>query len=332
MPFTKNFRTPAQLTGVARGAFRAQVEKYLTSGLLPSQANYTLDFMFGTSQTVLPPAASFRSYSTESEVGTVVGGSTSQGKLPAISIRTPVDEYQQLFMYNQQEGIGAAFETRAERNAISVASRIVLAQAEAVETGKVTIAERNMTTTIDFARKAALTATAGTVWSTVATATPIGDMEALRAVLGKSLIRSIVSQQTATYLQSNVDLMKLALGRGSDLPSRVSWTDVQAVFRDYQLGEIEINTDKIVNRAGVEVPLFSNNKVIVLTATQIGATELGLTAESLQAENGISQSQAAGLFAGAMQQDDPSGYNVLVSAIALPVAQATNDTASLQAF
>lgn len=332
MPFTKNFRTPAQLTAAARAAFRAHVENYVTAGLLPTRANYTLDFSFGVGESVLPAAASFRSYSTESEVGTIVGGETKQGKLPPISIRTPVDEYQQLFMYNQQDGIGQAFEDRAIRNATAVGSRVVLAQAEAIQDGKVTINERNLTFSVDFGRKAGLTANASTPWSTTATATPIADLEALRAVLNKSLDRVIVSQQTATYLQSNVDLIKTALGRGTDLPSRISWADVQAVFRDWQLGEVEINAQKVVNRSGVEVPLFAADKVIVLAGSSVGSTELGVTAESLQSDNGISQGEAAGLFSGASQQDDPAGYNVLVSAIALPVAQATNDTASLDAF
>lgn len=332
MAFTKNFRTPAQLTAVARAAYRAHVEKYSTAALLPSQANYTLDFTFGASDDVLPAAASFRSYSTESEVGTLAGGSTRQGKLPPISIRTPVDEFQQLFMYNQQDGIGDAFEKRAIRNAQAVGSRIVLAQAEAIQDGKVTIAERQLTFEVNFARKAALTATAGTSWATVATATPLADLEAMRNVLGKRIVKSIVSQQAATYLQTNVDLIKTALGRGSDLPNRISWADVQAVFRDFNVGELEINTETVVNRLGVEVPVYATDKVVVLAGTQVGSTELGVTAESLRADNGISQREAPGLFSGAKEEDDPSGYNVLVSAIALPVARATNNTASLDVF
>lgn len=332
MPFTKNFRSPVQLTAAARAAFRAHVESYATARLLPSRANYTLDFSVNVGESVLPAAASFRSYATESEVGTLEGGETRQGKLPPISIRTPVDEYQQLFMYGQQEGIGQAFDERAIRNATAVGSRIVLAQAEAIQTGKVTISERNLSFTVDFGRKAGLTATAGTPWSTVASATPVGDLEALRSVLGKSIDEVIVSQQTATYLQSNVDLIKTALGRGTDLPSRISWADVQAVFRDWQLGEVSVNAEKVVDRNGVEVPLFANDQVVVLSGSQIGTTELGVTAEAIQAENGIAQGEAAGLFSGASQQDDPAGYNVLVSAIALPVAQAPNNTASLKAF
>lgn len=332
MPFTKNYRTPVELTASARAAFRAHVEGYTTAGLLPSNPNYTLDFNFNVGESVLPAAASYRSYGSESEVGTLEGSESRQGKLPPISIRTPVDEYQQLFMYGNQDGIAAAFDNRAVRNAQAVGSRVVLAQAQAIESGKVTIAERDLSFTVDFARKAGLTATAGTAWSTVATATPLGDLEALRAVLDKSMDRVVVSQQIATLLQTNVDLIKTALGRGSDLPSRISWEDVRTVLRNWNLGEIEINTEKVVDRRGVEVPLFSANKVVIVSGSQVGTTELGVTAESIQPENGISQGEAAGLFSGAMQKDDPAGFNVLVSAIALPVARQANNTASLQVF
>lgn len=332
MPFTKNFRTPAQLTGVARGAFRALVESYDTNVLLPARSNYTLDFSVNIGESVLPAAASFRSYSTQSEVGTIVGSETRQGKLPPLSIRTPVDEYQQLFMYGQQEGIGTAFEERAVRNAQAIAARIVLAQAEAIQAGKVTISERNLSLTIDFGRKAGLTANASTAWSTTATATPLADLEALRTALGKAITTVIVSRQAITYLQSNVDLIKIALGRGSDLPSRISEADVKSVFSAWGLGNLVVNEQVVTNRTGAEVPLFAADKVVVLSGSQVGSTDLGVTAESIAAENGIAQAQAAGLFSGASQQDDPSGYNVLVSAIALPVIQAPNNTASLDAY
>ena len=330
MPFTKNFRTPAQLTAAARAAYRAHVEQYTTNALLPSENNFTLDYTFGASSELLPAAASFRSFNTESEVGTFDGAASKKGALPPISIRTPVDEYQQLKMYNQPEAIAAAFEKRAIRNAQAVGSRVVLAQAEAIADGKVTIDERGISTVIDFGRNAAQTATAGTPWSTVATATPVGDLEAMRAAMGRSLGRVIVSEQVATYLQRNVDIIKLALGRGSDLPSRISWEDVRTVFRDYRLGEVEVNDEKVVNRAGVEVPIFDAGKVVVLAGSQVGTTQLGVTAEAYESDNGIGQGEAAaGLFSGAMQSDDPVGYNVLVSGIVLPVATATDLTASL---
>ena len=332
MAYSKSYRTPVQLTGVARGAFRAIVEQFVTSGLLPAQANFTLDFSFATGQAALPPAASFRSWNTESMVNTTDRGSVASGKLPPISIRMHVDEYMQLTMYRNNEAIGVKFEEYAIRNAQAIANRIVLAQAQAIETGKVTIAERGLSFEVNFQRNAGLTANAGTAWSTTATSTPLTDLETLRAVFGKSVDRIILSRQAMTYLQANADLIKISVGRGSDLPSRISVADVQSVFADFGFGRLEVNEQKVVNASGSEVALFSADKVILINGSTVGSTELGVTAEAIDSENGISAAQQPGLFAGAAPQDDPKGFNVFTSAVALPVLSSPNNTAVLDAY
>lgn len=333
MPFTKNFRTPTQLTGVARAAFRAELEKHITNGLLPVKSNFALTFDFGVGQSALPPAARYRSFNTESDVNVTSSSERRQGKLPPISIRLHVDEFQQLEMMGQNDAIGAEFDRYATLNAQSIAARVVLAQAQAITEGAVTITDRGLSFSVDFARDAGNTANAGTPWSTTATATPLADLEALRAAIKRPLTRIILSQQAMTYLQTNTDLIKIALQRGTDLPSRISVEDVRAVFRNYNLGEIEINSDMVVNNAGAEIPLFAADKVVVVSGTgPVGRTDLGVTAESTRADTGIARNEAPGVFSGAMESDDPSGYNVLASAIVLPVVTAANNTAVLDAF
>lgn len=332
MPYTKNFRTPVQLTGAARGAFRAFVEQFATDVLLPSQANFTLDFSFATGQAALPPAASFRSWNTESQVNTVEGGSQKSGKLPPISIRLHVDEYQQLMMYRNSDAIGAKFEEYAIRNAQAIGARVVLAQAQAIEEGKVTISERNLSFEVDFGRRAGLSADAGTPWSNTSDATPLSDLEALRAVFGKRVGEIMLSRQAMTYLQSNVEFIKLAMQRGSDLPSRISSADVQTVLSDWGFGYLTVNEQTLRDANGVEVPLFSPDKVLFLSGGTVGTTDLGVTAEAIASENGIPAAQQPGVFAGAMAQDDPSGYDVLASAVVLPVLSNADSTATLDVF
>ncbi|ALJ22048.1 major capsid protein [Microbacterium sp. No. 7] len=332
MPFTKNFRTPVQLTGVARGAFDATLEGFRTNTLLPTKENFTLDYDFQAGSAPLPPAAKFRSFNTESMVNTLGVGSRKSGKLPPMSIRLHVDEYTQLKLYGQNDAIGAKFDDYAEANAVSVAQRLVLAQAEAIVTGKVNINERKLAVEIDFGRKPGLTANAATVWSNTATSTPLTDLEALRLVLGKSVSSTILSRVTLGYLQRNADLMKMIIGRGSDLPSRVSAEDVMSFLTSEGFGRIEVNEETVVNTAGVEVPLFPADKVILVSGPSVGTTEVGVTAEAIASENGISASEAPGLFAGAIPSDDPTGYDVLVSGILLPVASAPDNTAVLDAY
>lgn len=329
MAFSKNFRTPAQLSAFARAAFRTHVEQFATAGMLPIEAAPKLTYSVNIGESVLPAAASFRSFNTESEVGTLEGGQTAEGKLPPISIRTPVDEHQELVLMNMEDAIGDAFEKRALRNAQAIGSRFVLAQVEAIVTGKVTIAERKLSVTVDFGRKAAQTGTAPTLWTNPAS-DPIADLDGMRAIMNKGISSVVMSRSVLSLLQTNVNIIKLVFGRGTDLPNRVSEEAVRAVLRDWGYGEIRVNEQTIINRLGVEQTLFPADKITLLSGSQFGNTLLGITAESLSPDNGIARAEAAGLFSGATHSHDPEGYNVLVSAIGLPVVQSPNNTASLK--
>jgi len=332
MPFTRNFRTPTQLTGTARGAFDAFFEQYRVASLLPSRENLTLNYQFQSGSAPLPPAAKFRSFNTESMVNTLGTGETKSGKLPPMSIRLHVDEFQQLQMYNANDAIGAEFDRYAEANAQSIGARIVLAAAQAIVEGKVTLNERGLNLDIDFGRDSDLTANASTVWSTTATSTPITDLETLRTKLGKSVSSTILSRTALGYLQKNTDLMKLILGRGSDLPSRVSAQDVIAFLGQEGFGTVEVNEEVVNGTDGTESAVFAADKVILVSGSSVGSTEIGVTAEAVASENGIAESERPGLFSGAIASDDPTGYDVLVAGILLPVLTAPNNTAVLDAY
>ncbi|WP_136057247.1 major capsid protein [Microbacterium sp. K24] len=329
MAFTKNYRTPAQLTAYARAAFRLHVESFEIAGLLPLEASPTLNYSVNVGKSVLPAAASFRSWNTESEVGELGGGQTAEGKLPPISIRIPVDEHQQLSMMGLEDAIGGAFEKRAQRTAQAVGSRLVLAGVEALVHGRVTIQEREMNVVIDFGRKAAQSSVAPTLWNATG-ADPVADLDGMRAVMGKGISSVIMSRAILSLLQTNEEIIKLVTQRGSDLPSRVSEEDVRSVLRDWGYGEVRVNEQTIVNRAGVEQTLFPADRIVLLSGSQFGSTLTGVTAEAWAPENGISRAEAAGLFSGATHTHDPEGYNVLVSAIALPVVQSPDNTATLK--
>ena len=332
MPFTKDFRTPAQLTAAARAAFRAFIEGYLVNGLLPIDAVYDLDFTYGNVDGELPAAATYRAWNTESGVGEMPAGSGKQGKLPAISQRHPVDEYLKLTLYNQNQAIGQAFEDRAIRAAQALAARVILAAYEAVTTGKVTIVENKLNFEVAFGRTSTLTANASTPWSTIATASPVGDLEALRSIYGP-LGRVIVSEQAATYLQQNTEIIKLALERGTDLPGRVSWDDVRSVFSSFRLGNLIVNEETVKNTSGADVSTIAADKVLLIPASgSVGSTKVGIAAESVNAENGIAEQERPGLFSGAMHRSDPEGFNVLVSGVVLPVLTSPDRTAVLDAF
>lgn len=333
MAFSKNFRTPAQLTGVARAAFRAFCEQYMVSDLLPLATVRDINFTYGDVAAALPAAAVYRAYDSESDVGEIPGTSSKSGKLPPISQRHPVGEYQQLKLYGDTEGIGQAFEERAIRSAQAIAARVILAAYEAVQSGSVTISENGLNFAVNYGRTAGLTANASTVWSTTATADPITDLENLRAVYKRPIGRVVVSRQAMNYLQANTNIIKLVLGRGSDLVPRVSVADVQSVFSDYDLGQLIVNEETVTNKAGSVAPVIAADKVLILPAGgSVGSTKVGIPVEAIEEENGIPSAERAGLFSGALARHDSGGFNVLVSSIVLPVLDNPDATATLDAY
>lgn len=337
MAFDKSYRTPAVLTGIARGVMDGVFGASVVSQYLPMRENRTLTFDFQVDQTTLPRAASFRSWNTEADVTVAAGAQSRQGKLPPISRRYNIDEYSHLVLTGGD--LGAEFEAKTSQIAAEIAVRFVEGAAEAIETGKMQIDERNLSFEIDYGRKAALTATAPVVWSDPA-ADVIADLEALRAAYGSNPGTVMVPWTVQQHLSRNTSVIKFALGRGTDLPAQVSYADALSVLANFGFTGIVSNDERLIDHNGVERTLFSQEKVIFLPgvgsnalavasgAGALGSVDLGVTAESLSSENGVGGT--AGAFAGALASHNPEGYDVLVSAIGLPILQNANATAALQ--
>lgn len=339
MSFTTDFRTPSQLTGIARGTVEGLLETSVVSRFLPFKANESLTYSFSSAADMLPQAARFRSYNTESEVGRTHTSVSHMGELPPISQKLRVDEYSKLKLMGGD--IGAEFENLTRTAAANVAARLVLAAGEAIAAGKVTIAERGLAVEIDFGRKSGLNATAGTLWNQP-NAKILDDLEALRAVYGANPGAIHMSRKVMNHIATNQDIIKLVVGRGSDLPGRVSEADVRSILGAYGFTEILITDEQLINTAGQKQNVLPDDKVIFLpggssfgnafaaaTGTgSLGNIVFGIPAESLDSENGLDKK--AGAAAGALKRDDPTGYDVLVSAIALPVLSNANAAASLK--
>lgn len=335
MAFDKQFRTPATLTGIARGAFQGVYGASMVSDLLPAVANPKLDFSFTPNQTALTQSAKFRSWNTESDQTKFEGALSHQGKLPPISRRYNVDEYTHLRMIGGD--LGAEFERKAEAIAAQIAMRFVQASAEAIETGKVNINERDLVLEIDYGRKAALTDTASTLWSNPA-ADIIGDLEALRDAYGSNPGQILIPFSVQRHISKNTAIIEFALGRSGTLPTQIPYERALSVLAEFGFTGLRVNEEQLVDQSGVERPLFSPKKVLFLPSGSdafatamgsgpLGTLDLGITSESLEPENGLGGS--AGLISGAYKTEDPNGFDVLVGGIGLPVMTSANRTASL---
>lgn len=336
MAFDKQHRTPAALTGIARGACQGIYGNSLVSSFLPLTANQKLTFDFSPNATALTRAANFRAWNTESDQTVFDGSVSKQGKLPPISRRYNVDEYTHITMIGGD--LGAEFERKTEAIAAQVAMRFVQAAAEAIETGKVSIKERQLDFQVDYGRKAALTATAPTVWSNPA-ADIIGDLEALRAVYGSNPGMILIPLTVQRHLSRNAGIIEFAVGRATDLPSQISYTDALSVLAGFGFTGIFVNDERLIDNTGAERTLFSQDKVIFLPGSSdvfatamgagpLGTFDLGVTSEAIEPDNGLGGS--AGLIAGAYKTEDPNGFDVLVGGIGLPVVTGADRTATIK--
>jgi hypothetical protein len=338
MVYSPAFRTAVQLTGLARAAADVLADNFQLSRYLPNQDNYGLSFDFDINALGLADAATYRSFDTEAPFGSTPGSQTRTGKLPPISRKLRVSEFDQLSLYGQADAIGAKFDQYAERLGGQIAARIALAQGQAVETGSITIVENKMNFTISFGRAGGHTVNAVAAWSTVGTDV-IADLTAWKAVyVATNGFAPAVAQISSTImaaLQKNTSVIKAALGRGTDLPGLISQDQVRSVFASYGFGRIEINDDQ-VNVAGVATRIIGVDKFVWLpesggvqlggTGGSLGRTDWGIPAEAINGIYGIAESERPGIFSAAFHSEDPEGHNVLASAIALPVLESANAT------
>lgn len=329
MEYDSTIRTAAQLTVEARAQLEvATPQSFTLSDYLPDRSNPSLDYNFNLNQVNLSEAASFRSWDTESDFGTTVGSQSISGKLPPISRKMRVGEYDTLV---QQIGgadiLGGTFDLYAGRLGNQIGARVELARGQALETGKVTISENKLLFTIDFQRKASHTVAAATVWSNPA-ADIIGDLNNWRAVMvadGQAPVEAIISSQIMIYLQKNTGIITAQKGTSAaNSPTLISQDDVRAFFAAYGFGTITVNDEQITFN-GAATRAISANK-FVWVAGNLGGTDFGITAESINPKYGISPAERPGVFSAAFSSNDPEGKYVLASAVALPVLENANGT------
>lgn len=336
MTYSPTPRTAVQLTAQARAAAQVASTGFGLALYLPDNPNYSLSFNFNVNQVALNDAASYRSFNTEADFGRTGGSESRSGKLPPISRKYRVDELEQLTLYGQADAIAALLEKHARALGASIAARLEFARGEAIEKGIVTIDERGLQFTIDYGRKASHTIVAGTAFS-AAGATPVDTLDVAKAIYqdtnGTAPGVTLISPEVLANLQKNADLMKMALGRGSDLPSRISVDDVLSTLASFGYGNVRVFDEAIGGQR-----VINARKVLFLPATggvmldggPLGTTDWGIPAEAINDDYGIPTSDRPGIFAGSFTQEDPEGTNVLASAIALPVVTNADASMSIQ--
>jgi hypothetical protein len=328
-------RSAVELTAQARAAADLAATQYRLGRFLPAKDNYSLTYNFDVNQIGLVDKAEYRAFDTETLYGRTQGGSSRAGKLPPIGRKFRVGEFEQLQLVAQNALIGSKLDEYARRGGAAIAARVALAQGQALEKGKVVLAENKLEVEIDYGRKAEHSITVGKNYSDVS-ADVIGDFEAAgdiyRKTNGQTWGTTLLSQRALTNLAKNTGIIKEVVQRGSDLPSRVSYDDVRSVLASYNVNGIEVYDQAIDGERIISdnvILLLPSDGGVVLDGGVLGTTEWGITAESIQPGYGITDSERPGIFAAAFTDTDPQGTDVLASAVVIPAVTNANATMAI---
>lgn len=337
MYISNDYILPAVLTGYVRQGLADYPQNQFTlDRWLPHQMVPDIQYRFAAGGTGLADAAMFRTYDAESPTGRRQGLTRVTGELPPISIKTRLSEYDSLRMRAAvqpgNEEVKRAIMNDGLKNARSVAARLEIARGDALVNGSVTIAENGVAATVNFGRAGAMSVTAGTLWSTVATADPFGDLDTWRTAYvaqnGAEPGAIVMSRSTLALMRRSTNVAKAVFPSAANTPSLLSQQAISDALVAFGLPPLYVYYAQANTYAGAATPILPSNKVLLLPEpvdpnspedTQLGATMWGTTAESQLPEYGIEIADQPGIVAGSYHDPDPVGIWTKAAAIALPV-------------
>lgn len=324
---------PAELTGYVRAALADMPvnDLGLIDELLPDNPIDDVEFRANITQGGLKRAAQFRSWDTEARITGRKGITRIQGELPPMSEKRRLGEYDRLRLRKAEAGIRDAIFNDAVEIADAIRTRVIMAKAEAIHTGKITLAENGLELEADFQRDSSLTVAAATKWNVVTdsgagttAADPIADQTSWfstwRTFNGGNPGRAICSQRVMTALMKNESIRAYCLPPGST-QGIVTVDQVNALFNSFGHPSFTIFDAQVADESGTATRLIPDTKILYLPAPgiKVGETAWGTTAEALEAEYGIDESEAPGIVVGSYIDNDPVARWTKASGIALPL-------------
>jgi len=332
MLINNDYITPAQLTGYVRAALAdQQANQFRLAAYLPNRVIDDLQYRFDRGGAEgLTEAATFRSYDTESPVGSRPGVQRVTGELPPVSRKIRMGEYDRLRQRRLDTRVRSQILTDAERMTRAVAARIELARGEALYKGKIELAENGIVATVDFGRASGHTVNAATAWTDTANATPLTDLiawvEVYRASNGVAPGVVLLSSAALGLLIRNAEIRSLA-ATIVGTPNVVPQETLQGIFQAHGLPPFEVY-DAQVRVGAASQYVVPRDKVLLLPAagdpndadsSEMGATLWGTTAEALEPEFSMEDGEEPGIVAGAYSTKDPVAVWTKAAAVSLPI-------------
>lgn len=308
--------SPADLTGYGREIVEL-ADTDITATLMPPRPVAGAAYTFSVNKR-RHQLAKFRAFDAETAIG---GGEEAEEKTARLlpvglkDLITETDHIRRLAADSPETAMDMASRV-ADTVVNATVDRLRLARAEALVTGKLTLAENRVKQTVDFQRKEEFTATAGTFWNSGGD--PIQDLKAWQAaykaengvapryMIASERIASVLSQHEAirTYLRSDAGLVGIE--------------EINALLRVHNLPPLTIND------ATVGPHRLFPEETLLFVSPGVGTTPWGTTAEARDPRYGLGSSELPGLVVGVYGEDDPYGEWVRANAISFPVLEESN--------
>lgn len=323
---------PDELTGFVRELDPATYDFTLAERFLPMRDVQSNEWEAYRTDATRQPIAGFRAWDTESPIATRPGTSKVRGEIPPISMKLPVGEEQRL-QIQRMRGFSTELENQIYDDARylteSILGRLEVAIGEALYKGEVTFNIDTgylSTLKIDYGNTTTITAP-GVLWSTIATSTPITDLEAMcveyaAANSGRRPARILTSTKVRTLILQSAQVRAFLTNQGV-APALATVGQLANVLAAYNLPPIEVY-DTQVNIAGVTTRVTPLNDIALLPETNqvtFGETQNGLTADSLELQGSgwLTEATAPGLIGTVWKVEDPAGHWTKVSGVRIPV-------------
>ncbi|MGB3357601.1 MAG: major capsid protein [Rhodococcus qingshengii] len=330
-----DFITPAELTGYIREAMADQAvnDLSLIDNLLPDTLIPDVDFRANITQHGLKRAAKFRSWDTEAPLSPRKGLTRISGELPPLSEKKRLGEYDRLRLRRANSAILDLILKDAVELADAIRTRLIIAKAQALVTGKVSLAQDGLEIEADFDRKPGHSITAATLWS--GAADPILDQESWFSVFRVSNSgnpgRAITSQRVISTLMRNEAIRNAVSPPGAAVPSIVTLEAVQALFTSFGHPRFEIFDAQVEDYNGDATRLIPDDSILYvggssMTSAKLGETLWGITAEAIEPDYSIDEDEAPGIVVGSYIDQDPIARWTKASGIGLPILGNSNAT------
>ncbi|MFJ7069196.1 major capsid protein [Streptomyces sp. NPDC101115] len=333
------FIEPTRLTGMMRAALaELQVNRFRLARWLPNVEIDDITFEFTKGGGGLAEAASYRSWDAESKIGRREGLGRVMGELPPISEKILMNEYDRLRQRKLAEADALPFIARdVQRIARNIAARFELARGAALVNAQLPITELRQT--IDFGRTAGHSVIAAVLWSNHATATPLSDLrswvQTYEDTNGETPAVILAPQAAVTHFGMCEQVIRQVYPLApAGVAPMLNAEQVNSVLSSLNLPQFEVY-DARVKVDGVSTRITPDDAIALLpepgsadagSMSELGATLLGTTAESLEDDYALAPGEQPGVVAAQWKTKDPVRLWTHAAAVGIPVLREPNLT------